>query len=130
MANDLAFVLVHGAWHTPSHWGNVTTKLREDGYQVETPQLPSSNKVAVDDVYAKDIAVVKEAIRNLTSKGKNVIVVLHSYAGKSSRPMHQVACTWKASRYGILRHVATEIATIGSSRGRPTIYPLEPNTTL
>jgi dienelactone hydrolase len=62
MASKLGVVLVHGAWHSPAHFENVTSKLRAEGYAVEVPALPSVAEVAAEDVLAKDVATIKRAI--------------------------------------------------------------------
>ncbi|SMQ49593.1 unnamed protein product [Zymoseptoria tritici ST99CH_3D7] len=81
MSSKPGVVIVHGAWHSPSHWDNVTSKLQAEGYTVEVPALPSVAKVAAEDVFAKDVAAVKQAIQKITKTGRNVVLVMHSYGG-------------------------------------------------
>lgn len=81
MASRPGIVLVHGAWHTPAHFANVVAKLETQGYQVQAPQSPSSNTVALDDVFALDVAAIKDSIRKITSAGKDAVVLMHSFGG-------------------------------------------------
>lgn len=77
-----AIVLVHGAWHNPTHWDRVATPLRKGGYEVKAPQLPSVG-VSKDPggALSKDAETVADAIRTYTSQGRDVVVVMHSYGG-------------------------------------------------
>ncbi|CZT20453.1 uncharacterized protein RCC_06313 [Ramularia collo-cygni] len=74
-------VLVHGAWHTSWHFENVVTELAREGYMVEAPTLPTVGHTAVDDAMAKAIATVKQAIINITSSGRDAVVLCHSFGG-------------------------------------------------
>lgn len=76
-----AIVLVHGAWHRPEHWQVVSDKLEAANYDVVAPALPSCKGVAIAEPLRADVAVVRDAIEQFTSTGKNVVLVMHSYAG-------------------------------------------------
>lgn len=81
-----AFVLVHGAWHTPSHWEPLATVLISHGYRVVTPALPScldpdEPNVTIPTSQEPDIAAVRTAIIAQLDSGFNVVVVAHSYGG-------------------------------------------------
>lgn len=74
-------VIVHGAWHQPSHWENVHRQLTTAGYQVEAPASPSASNTTVEDILAKDIATVKDAMHRIADTGKDVVMICHSYGG-------------------------------------------------
>lgn len=78
---NLAVVLVHGYWHDPRHWDNVAEKLSAAGIEIQTPALRSSSDVDIPDCLPNDIAVIRQAIEHFTHAGKDVVAVLHSYAG-------------------------------------------------
>lgn len=80
------FVLVHGAWHDPGHWGPLAKVLNSHGYKTITPKLPSVIDPDVADVKIiqsqdPDISAVRMAILHELNHGSNVIVVPHSYGG-------------------------------------------------
>lgn len=74
-------LIVHGAWHQPSHWENVHCQLTAAGYQVEAPASPSASNTAVKDVLTKDVVIVKESIHRIADTGKDVVMICHSYGG-------------------------------------------------
>ena len=41
-----AFCLIHGAWHEPSCWDELTPRLKERGHQVVVPDLPLQDSEA------------------------------------------------------------------------------------
>lgn len=80
------FVLVHGAWHTPGHWGPLAEVLNSHGYKTVTPTLPSvvdpdEAGVVIADSQDPDINAIRTAIITELDNGSNVIVVPHSYGG-------------------------------------------------
>ncbi len=79
-------VLVHGAWHTPTHWEPLIKSLKSYGYRTRTPALPSTldpnvpgTEIPTDQ--EPDIAVVRQAVMEELDLGFNVVVVPHSYGG-------------------------------------------------
>lgn len=101
MTNKPGVVLVHGAWHSSSHFENIIRDLEQKGYSVEAPTLPTVGLEVVEDSLVKAIAVVscfnrqrvlthtdsnapaqvKQAISNVTSSGRNAVVICHSFGG-------------------------------------------------
>ena len=80
------FVLVHGAWHTPAHWGPLTKSLHLHGYKAVTPTLPSvidpavsGNDIPMDQ--ESDIEAVRKAMMEELDQGLDVVAVPHSWAG-------------------------------------------------
>ncbi|KAK3111520.1 hypothetical protein LTR53_013153 [Teratosphaeriaceae sp. CCFEE 6253] len=75
-------LLVHGAWHTPSHLSALSKHLRNAGYEVVAPRLPSCNLDAdPGDAMAEDANVIAAAIQSTTDAGKDVVLFGHSYGG-------------------------------------------------
>ncbi|KAL3478498.1 alpha/beta-hydrolase [Aspergillus californicus] len=74
-------LLIPGAWHRGSTFEPVAALLRTQGYPAETLTLlsaggPTSTTVADDAAY-----IQKRYLDDLISQGKEVVVVMHSYAG-------------------------------------------------
>lgn len=80
-------ILVHGGWHRPIHYLNVIEGLRELGYTVEAPALPTTGpcglsdeelcKVTLDD----DVRAVRETMEPYLEQGLEVVMLAHSYGG-------------------------------------------------
>src|SRR5215831_17860947 len=73
--------LVHGAWEESNVWGNVTPKLKADGYRVVVITMPgrpsdplSLNKVSLD-LYRDTI------LKSIGKERHPVVLVGHSFAG-------------------------------------------------
>ena len=80
-SNEKPTVLfVHGAWHNTSCWDGTRAELKKLSYPTEVVPLKSSgNAVAT---HLEDTAIIREALESLiVSKGKAVILVMHSYGG-------------------------------------------------
>ncbi|HEY2602022.1 MAG TPA: alpha/beta hydrolase [Thermoleophilaceae bacterium] len=79
MADSRSIVLVHGAWHGPWCWSKVVGPLRERGFDVHTPDNPSSapDTSALGDLY-DDAANLRRTVDAIDGE---VIVVAHSYGG-------------------------------------------------
>lgn len=75
-------VLVHGAWHRRAHFKLLIAALEAASFETITPELPtSSNAIPANKSLPDDVAVVRPLIQELVKKGKEVIVVGHSYGG-------------------------------------------------
>ncbi|KAK4540223.1 hypothetical protein LTR36_009721 [Oleoguttula mirabilis] len=81
-ATKPAIVIVHGAYHRPAHFDGLAHLIREQGYKVEVPVLPSVG-AAKDpgDALSKDAEVIAQTILSLAADGKDVVVFMHSYGG-------------------------------------------------
>lgn len=75
------FVLLHGAWHSPSCWSKATALLSTHGYASITPALPSTGASPPLPDFTADVETIRSAITELVEEGKDVIVVTHSYSG-------------------------------------------------
>ncbi|KAI7531587.1 hypothetical protein KC331_g14027 [Hortaea werneckii] len=75
-------ILVHGAYHSSSHFDKLASCLQRAGYEVEAVDLPS---VGIEqdpgDALRRDTTAVLHAIEKLTNERKNVVVFMHSYGG-------------------------------------------------
>jgi alpha-beta hydrolase superfamily lysophospholipase len=75
-------ILVHGAYHQPSHWDLLVEILQSAGHPTFAPKLPSSGASPVPGVFDEDISAVKQAILDAIAEGATSIVpVFHSYGG-------------------------------------------------
>ncbi|OGM45517.1 hypothetical protein ABOM_006476 [Aspergillus bombycis] len=81
-----SIVLVQGSFQTPLVYAQLTTRLRELGYPVIHPPLPSCSDVEANDfptrTLADDARAITETLEQLVGKEeKLVVVVMHSYGG-------------------------------------------------
>ncbi|RDH30325.1 Alpha/beta hydrolase fold-1 [Aspergillus welwitschiae] len=79
-------VLIQGSFQTPLVYAKLTTGLRDLGYPVIHPSLPSCTNVEADDFPTRtmedDARTITETLQQLIEKeGKSVVVVMHSYGG-------------------------------------------------
>jgi pimeloyl-ACP methyl ester carboxylesterase len=76
-------IIVHGAWHRPSHFELLISGLESYGYKVLAPALPSVDRIPhhVCPDSTEDIAAVRAAILPEIEGGNQVILVPHSYGG-------------------------------------------------
>jgi alpha-beta hydrolase superfamily lysophospholipase len=75
------FVLLHGAWHTPRCWERLIKELETAGYESVTPALPSSGSVPPTRDWSADVEVIRGTVSELVEKGRDVVVVMHSFSG-------------------------------------------------
>ncbi len=73
-AANTTIVLVHGAWADGTGWPEIIPILQRQDYKVIAVQNPLSS-------LANDVETTKRAIDGETAKGRNVVVVAHSYGG-------------------------------------------------
>lgn len=78
-----AIVLVHGAWHLPSHQAMMREKLTERGFVVIQPRNASVGQVAEikGKTHLDDVAAIRESMESPLNDGKEILVVCHSYGG-------------------------------------------------
>ncbi|RSM10394.1 hypothetical protein CDV31_007270 [Fusarium ambrosium] len=76
-------VLVHGAWHLPSHYTMLKEKLTERGFTVIQPKNASVGQVSEikGKTHLDDVAAIHKAMESSLNDGKEIIVVCHSYGG-------------------------------------------------
>ena len=74
-------VLVHDAFHTPSHLEPLARELRDAEYSVLIPQLPSSSSNHQQDVFEVDVRAICASSKPEVERGMNIVLVLHGYGG-------------------------------------------------
>lgn len=78
--SGISFVLVSGAWHTAQYWDAVVSLLRSAGHEAVAVALPSASANRDAD-FAGDLSAVRNAIAAETERGRDVVVVAHSFGG-------------------------------------------------
>lgn len=74
-------VIAHGAWHKPIHFSTLISKLEAAGYEVSAPTTASVDGTVHEDSLSEDTTILKTAIETHTNRGKDVVLLMHSYAG-------------------------------------------------
>ncbi|KAI3327727.1 alpha/beta-hydrolase [Xylariaceae sp. AK1471] len=79
-------VLVHGAWHTPSAYQTYIDALRNAGFRVHCPLLPSCSGTLTSlptppVSLREDAAAVRALVTSLVENGESVLMIMHSYGG-------------------------------------------------
>ncbi|KAJ0417428.1 alpha/beta-hydrolase [Aspergillus carlsbadensis] len=78
-------VFVQGSFQTPLVYNDAVTRLRDLGYPVTLPPLPSCSDVDAADFPTRtltdDANAVTKVVERLVEDGKTVVVVMHSYGG-------------------------------------------------
>ena len=78
-------VLVQGSFQTPLVYAKLSTGLRNAGYPVVHPPLPTCSDVEASDFPSRtlrdDALAVTKTIEQLVEEEKSVVVVMHSYGG-------------------------------------------------
>jgi dienelactone hydrolase len=75
-------VIIHDAWHTPTHYSKLVDLLTAQGFEVACPQLltcttEASNTCSFND----DVNLLYPLVFDLASEGKNIICLMHGYGG-------------------------------------------------
>jgi len=76
--NKPVILIVHGAWHSPTHYERLLTTLKEGGYTTSCPLLPSFDAPPYIGML-DDAACIKAEINRLVEAKEEVIIVGHSY---------------------------------------------------
>jgi len=75
-------VIVPGAWHDPSSFDPVSSRLRAEGYEVAGVNLASVNSTSKPQPdFQADVDVIRAIVKAAITKGKDVVLVMHSYGG-------------------------------------------------
>ncbi|KAF2730566.1 alpha/beta-hydrolase [Polyplosphaeria fusca] len=75
-------VLLHGGWHKPAHYSKLISALKNEGYEVHSPSLPSMNGSRPPNAdLTTDTQLVRGYIESLVEAGRTVLVLMHSYGG-------------------------------------------------
>ena len=80
-----AIVLIHGAWHSPEHYEDLVSQLKERGFEnVVCPRLPSqTNTLPIPETatFAHDTKELHKHLTAYADSGHPTIVIMHSYGG-------------------------------------------------
>ena len=102
------FVLLHGAWHSPSCWSRLTPILSEHGYESICPALPTSGSNPPLPDWSADIEVIRSTVSELV-KEHDVVVVTHSFSGMTGgtalEGLDKASCAAKGLKGGVIRLV-------------------------
>ncbi|KAL4904570.1 hypothetical protein BDW74DRAFT_178667 [Aspergillus multicolor] len=76
-------VIVHGAWHNPTHYCGLADALRALGHEVLIPGLLSMNGARPPnaDLYT-DTDHIRRYVEPLADAGRTLVVLMHSYGGQ------------------------------------------------
>ena len=72
-------ILVHDAFHTAEYLDELATELRQAGFRVRTPQLPSSSWEYRADSFEADTQTISNAGWTEIEASRNVVIVMHGY---------------------------------------------------
>ncbi|OBT77086.1 hypothetical protein VF21_02936 [Pseudogymnoascus sp. 05NY08] len=75
------YVLLPGAWHSPSIYNDVVHLLAKHDYPAISLPLPSFDATPAHHDFSADVAAIRNCLSELVSQDKDVILVVHSYAG-------------------------------------------------
>ncbi|KAE8417459.1 Alpha/beta hydrolase fold-1 [Aspergillus pseudocaelatus] len=82
MSPKPTILLIHGAWHTPAHYEPYTTALRNAGFEVYCPHLPTCNGASPPTAtFADDVTLIRQTLHSLITAGKQILLIMHSYGG-------------------------------------------------
>ncbi|KAE8363807.1 Alpha/beta hydrolase fold-1 [Aspergillus caelatus] len=76
-------LLISGAWHTPKSYSKFTDALKNNGYEVHVPRLPSMNGAKPPNAdLTTDTDLIRGYVESLASAGRTIVVIMHSYGGQ------------------------------------------------
>lgn len=81
MASKPVFIFLPGAWHSPSIYDAVISKLSNHGYKSQALPLQAIVAKPAVTTLQPDIDALNTAVRSEAEAGKDVIVVGHSWSG-------------------------------------------------
>lgn len=80
LAEKPHIVLIPGAWHPPNYYDDLVSQLLSHGHQCHALHLPSAGKIPTATA-ADDAQYIQETTRRLAEQGREIVLVMHSYAG-------------------------------------------------
>lgn len=118
-----ALVLVPGAWHTSASLSSLIPLLKAEDYPVKAISLPSVGASPALPSFDADVAAIRAAIIPLIEVNKQVILIMHSYAGmpgtEAVQGLGEAERTKDGKEGGVVRliYLAAFIARAGQSGG-------------
>ncbi|KAI1150273.1 alpha/beta-hydrolase [Nemania diffusa] len=101
-----AFVLLHGAWHSPQCWSRLIPELEKAGYSAIAPALPSCGSTPPTPNWDADVEVIRETVSKLVVE-QDVVVVMHSFSGMTGgtalEGLDKKSCLAKGLKGGVVR---------------------------
>ena len=95
MSTKPTVLIFHGSWHQPVHYQKLVKGLEGAGFETLIPLLPSFNAQPHIGV-AKDTEYLRRVLEDLLAKGKQVLILGHSYGGMMCAdvvlPIHTLRC--------------------------------------
>ncbi|KAJ5994731.1 alpha/beta-hydrolase [Penicillium waksmanii] len=77
-----AVLIIHGGYFLPAAWDVFGDQLRQAGFIVKCPRLPScGDKRPPTATMNDDIIAVREAVQELINTNNSILVLAHSYGG-------------------------------------------------
>ena len=74
------FLIVPGAWHSPSHYNYLISHLKASGYNAVSSRNPSCNSTDPNaESVTKDADFIRKHVMTLLNSGQDVVLVMHSY---------------------------------------------------
>ncbi|KIL95744.1 hypothetical protein FAVG1_00482 [Fusarium avenaceum] len=122
-------VLVHGAWHHPSHYKLLVEACRNEGFQdIVAPRNPTSGSIeqVVGKTYLDDVQVIQEAITPFLDAGRELVLVAHSYGGVPAASSLQGNTVQERAEKGLkggIRGLASIAAFLLPQKGLPIFQP-------
>lgn len=81
-AKPTAILIVHGGYFLPPAWDGLGNRLRNVGFVVQCPRLPSCGDERPPTALREhDVGVVQKVARELIDAGHSILVLAHSYGG-------------------------------------------------
>jgi pimeloyl-ACP methyl ester carboxylesterase len=75
-------LIIHDAWHTPTHYSRLIDQLHAAGFDVACPQLlTSSAETNNTSTFNDDTTLIYAMAFDLASDGRNILVLAHGYGG-------------------------------------------------
>lgn len=103
------YVLLPGAWHSPNIYEDVVNSLAKHGYPTISLPLPSFDATPSHHDFSADVAAIRNCLAELVSQDKDVILVVHSYAGlpggEATKDLGKKEREAQGLKGGIIRYV-------------------------
>ncbi|KAH7002539.1 Alpha/beta hydrolase fold-1 [Ilyonectria destructans] len=80
MPSKPTIVFIPGGWHGPDVWDKLTSLLRAQEYRCVSVELPSTLPDH-NTTFSDDFNAARQCITAETTRGRDVVVVVHSYGG-------------------------------------------------
>lgn len=81
VAEKPVFVFVPGAWHTADTFNGIRAMLTQKGFDSEAVPTPFVGAVPPNKGLHADIDYTKAFLQDLADKGRQIVLVTHSYGG-------------------------------------------------